>query len=129
MTERCPCCNARLKQAVSCPRCRADLSAIIQAEKSAEFWLSQAMQHLIDDKTEQSSVAINHSLRLKKTKVATVFREFIIHRQCTIILGLLSQTQVLSAKGKLYHARFLTPYSKKLQQLDSFTDFLLVRNG
>ena len=129
MTERCPCCNARLKQAVNCPRCRADLTEVIHAEKLAEFWLSQAIQHLTDVKIEQSSVAINRSLRLKKTKVGTIFREFVIDQQCNTVLGLLSQSRVLSAKDRLYHARLLTPYSKKLQQLNSFIDYLLAGNG
>ena len=123
--ERCPCCNARLRQTAICPRCRADLSAIIDAEKLAAFWLSQAMRCLKDDKIEQSSVAINRSLRLKKTEAASIFREFLIHQQCRAILGLLSQTLLLPAKSRLYHARLLTPYSKKLQQLNSFTDYLL----
>jgi hypothetical protein len=129
MTERCPCCNARLKQAVSCPRCRADLTAVIHAEKSAKLFLSQAIQYLIDDKVEQGCVALNRSLCLKKTKSAAVFRDFFIDQQYRIILGLLSQTQVLSAKDRLYHARLLMPYSKKLQQLNNFIDYLLAGNG
>ncbi len=126
MRERCPCCNARLKQAATCPRCRADLTAVIHSEKSAALWLDQAMRHLSDNEIEKSSLAINRSLRLKETKLALAFRGFLIHQQCRAILDLLSETQVLSAKGRLYHVRLLMPYSRQLQHLNAFTDYLLV---
>lgn len=128
MIERCPCCNARLKQAIICPRCRADLNTLIKSEKSAQFWLTQSVQYLIENKIGQSSFAINLSLRLKRTKMAITFRDFLIHQQCKNILDLLAQTQLLSAKKALYHARELMPYNKQLQQLDAFTNYLLIKN-
>lgn len=129
MIERCPCCNARLKQAAVCTRCHADLNTVINSEKSAQFWLSQSIEYLINNKMEQSSFAINLSLRFKRTKVATTFHSFLIHQQCKNILDLLAQTQLLSAKKALYHVRVLIPHNKQLQQLDAFTNYLLTRNN
>jgi hypothetical protein len=126
--ERCPCCNARLGGAAQCPRCQADLGSMIAAEQSARFWLSKAMQHLQDNETGQSARAVALSLHLKKTGLALVFRDFLIHQQCQEILALLAQKQLLSAKQRLYSVRNLFPHSQLLQQLNAFTDHLLVQN-
>ena len=52
-----------------------------------------------------------------------------IDRQCRAILDLLAEKQVLEAKNRLYTARMLLPYSKLLQQLNAFADYLLVKPG
>ena len=126
--ERCPCCNARLGTATLCPRCKADLNTVICSEKAAQYWLSKAIQNLQESKTEQSIDALGVSLRLKKTELALVFRDFLIRQQCQNILDLLAQKQVLPAKQQLYKMRNLLPHSKLLQQLHTFTDYLLVNN-
>ena len=126
--DRCPCCNARLREAAICPRCKADLSAIINADKSAQFWLSKAIHCCLESKTEQSIAALDLSLCLKKTRMADVFRDFLIQQQCRGILDLLAKKQLLSAKQWLYSVRELLPHSKQLRKLDSFTDYLLVKN-
>ena len=126
--ERCPCCNARLGETTLCPRCKADLSSVIGNEKAAQYWLSKAIQNLQESKTEQSIDALGVSLRLKKTELALVFRDFLIRQQCQNILDLLAQKQVLPAKQQLYKMRNLLPHSKLLQQLHTFTDYLLVNN-
>jgi hypothetical protein len=128
MMERCPCCNARLGGATRCSRCQADLGNIITAEQSARFWLDKAIQYWQDNETGQSVSALALSLRLKKTGLALVFRDFLIHQQCREILALLAQKQLLPAKQRLYSMRNLFPYSQLLQQLNSFTDHLLVQN-
>ena len=81
--DRCPCCKARLKEAVICPRCKADLNTIINAGQSAQFWLSKAMHYCLEGKTEQSIAALNLSLNLKITRMADVFRDFLIQQQCS----------------------------------------------
>lgn len=125
MIDRCPCCNARLKEAVSCPRCQADLNGMIAAEKSAELWLSKAIENLLDSNTEQSIAAINRSLQLKKTAMAEQLRGFLIQQQCKNILDLLAQAQIIPAKKALYQARSLMPYSQQLQILDTFANYKL----
>ena len=42
--DRCPCCNARLAEAVFCPRCQADLSSVLGSEHMARYWLNYALQ-------------------------------------------------------------------------------------
>jgi methylphosphotriester-DNA--protein-cysteine methyltransferase len=126
--ERCPCCKARLGGATLCPRCQADLSKVIGAEQSAQYWLSKAIQHWEENEDEQSLSALELSLRLKITKLALVFRDFLIHQQCRGILDLLAQKKLLPAQQRLYRVRKLLPYSKLLQQLHSFTDYLLAKN-
>ncbi len=126
--DRCPCCNARLRDVSVCPRCKADLGAIINAGQSAQFWLSKAIHNCLESKTEQSIAALELSLCLKKTRMAEVFRDFLIQRHCREILNLLAKKQLLPAKQKLFSVRVLLPHSKQLRKLDGYTDFLLVNN-
>jgi hypothetical protein len=124
--ERCLCCNARLGDAALCPRCKADLSVVINSEKAAHFWLSKTIHLWQENKTEQSLDALGLSLHLKKTKLALVFREFLIRQKSRDLLELLAQKQVLPAKQQLYKIRSLLPHSELLQQLQIFTEYLLV---
>ncbi|MDD5579921.1 MAG: hypothetical protein PHY16_11665 [Methylobacter sp.] len=126
--ERCPCCKARLGGAILCPRCQADLSKVFGAEQSAQYWLAKAIRFWEEDETEQSLKALELSLRFKKTRLAFVFRDFLIHQQCRVILDLLTQKQWLPAKQWFYSLRLLLPHSKLLQQMHAFTDYLLVKN-
>ena len=126
--ERCPCCNARLRERTVCSRCKADLSVLISTEQAAQFWLVKATHYCLAENIEQSIHAIGVSLGLKKTELALVFREFLIQQQCGDILDLLAQKQLLKAKQRLYNVRMLLPYSQQLQQLYSFSDYLLAQN-
>jgi len=127
--ERCPCCNARLKTAVKCPRCQADLSSIISSEQSAQYWLSKAIQYWAGKEIEKSLAALKLSLQLKKTSLSIIFRDFIIQQQCQNILDLLAKHQLLAAKQLLYRTRLLIPISKQLKQLHIFTDYLLLKSS
>ena len=127
--ERCPCCKARLGTVTLCPRCQADLGQVIGAEQSARFWLAKAIHYWEENEVGQSLSALEFSLRLKKTELAFIFRDYLIHRQCQDILELLAQKQLLPAKQRLHSLRPLLPHSKLLRQLYSFTDYLLVKNA
>ncbi len=126
--ERCPCCNARLRERTVCSRCKTDLSVLISTEQAAGFWFSKAIQCYVANNIEQSIIAISMSLSLKKTRVAVIFRKFIIQQQCRDILNLLAEKKLVFAKKRLYTARKLLPYSMQLQQLNSFCDYLLVQS-
>jgi len=126
--ERCPCCKARLGGSTLCPRCQADLANVIEAEQSARFWLAEAIHYWQENKIEQSLNASELSLRLKKTKLALVFRDFLIRQQCRDILDLLTQKQLLPAKQRLYSMRRLFPHYKLLQELHSFIDYLWAKH-
>ena len=127
--ERCPACNARLREADSCPRCKADLSDIISAEKTADLWLTKAIQFFQDNNYEPCISAIECSLRSKDSRTARVFREYLIDFHCRNILDLLAQKQFLLAKQLLYRTRYLLPHSKQMRHLSDFTDYLLVKES
>lgn len=125
--ERCPCCNALLKNIRVCPRCQANLGSIIDSEQLAQHWLSKAIQYSAEKKIEQSLTALALSLHFKKTSLAIVFRDFLIQQQYQDILDLLTQKKLLAAKLALYKVRLLLPITKQLQQLHTFTDYLLLK--
>ncbi|BCG64333.1 MAG: hypothetical protein methR_P2106 [Methyloprofundus sp.] len=124
--ERCPCCNARLRERIVCARCQADLSVLIHSAQAAEAWLSIAMDYLATGELEQSITALEFSLALNKTQLAFVFRDFMIEQQTQKILNLLAEKQVLAAKQILYAMRGLFAYSAGLQKLNTFNDYLLL---
>jgi hypothetical protein len=126
MIERCPCCHAQLKLAPVCRRCQTDLKHLFHCEKSSQYYMSQAVQYLLDNEIEKSCMAINHSLYLKRTEVGLMFRDFLIHQQSQLVLDLLAQSELLLAKNTLYCVRQLIPYSQTLQQLDCFSNYLLL---
>jgi hypothetical protein len=97
------------------------------AEQAARFWLAKAIQYWQDNEAGQSVSALELSLRLKKTGLALVFRDFLIRQQCQSVLDLLAQKQLLPAKQRLYSMRNWLPLSQLLQQLNAFTDYLLVQ--
>ena len=126
--ERCPCCNARLKEAVICPRCRADLSAVIGSEQAAEQYLTKAIQYWAQKEAEQSIAALMAALSLKKTRLTLLFRDYLIQQFYLDVLELLTQKHLLSANQHLYCARQLLSFSPQLQQLRTFTDYLLAKH-
>ena len=127
--QRCPSCNARLKDRIICSRCKADLSALMNSELAAQQWIHKALEFYINEEIEQSIAAITLSVNIHKSHLTFALREFMIDRQCRAILDLLAEKQVLEAKNRLYIARMLLPYSKLLQQLNAFADYLLVKPG
>jgi len=126
--QRCPCCNARLRELEKCSRCKADLSVLVSNEQAARFWLAKAIQYYLAEKIEQSIAATDVSLSIKKTELAIALREFIIHQQCLEILDLLAQKQSGLARQRLYQVRQFFPYSQQLQTIHSFSDYLLVQH-
>ncbi|NOQ16275.1 MAG: hypothetical protein GQ581_04380 [Methyloprofundus sp.] len=126
--ERCPCCNARLRERIVCARCQADLSVLVNLAQAAEAWLSTAMDCLAAGEFEQSISALEFSLTLNKTQLAFVFRDFMVEQQTRKILNLLAEKQILAAKQVLYAMRGLFPYSAGLQKLNTFNDYLLLKS-
>lgn len=123
--QRCPVCHARLRERKVCSRCKADLSVLISSERAAQYWLATAIHDYLSGKTEQSINAMSVSLRLHKINLALALRDFLIQQQCRDILDLLAQKQLLQAKKSLYRVRTLLPYSKCLQQLSAFSEYLV----
>ena len=127
--QRCPCCKARLRDAVICARCKADLSSLADSEQAAVVWLERALDAYLERDFEQSIHAVALSLQLKKTDLAVALRDFITEQQCALILELLAEKQLIPAKKSLYALRHLQALSQPLQQLNAFSDYLLSTNA
>ncbi|MEE9337097.1 MAG: hypothetical protein V3U87_03385 [Methylococcaceae bacterium] len=126
--ERCPCCNARLREVTSCPRCLADLTVLNNVDQMAKIWLKKAINYWLDNHLEKSVDALALSLHLKKTRVAVVFQDYIIQQQCQKVLDLLLQKQLYLAKQSLFKMRHLFLYHRQLHQLNLFVDSLLIKD-
>ena len=79
--QRCPCCNARLKEAVSCPRCKADLQEIIRVQQLAKLWYQKAIIYYLNNELQDCLDALTRSLQLRHSESAWLFRAFVIERQ------------------------------------------------
>jgi hypothetical protein len=126
--ERCPCCNARLTEMVSCPRCLAYLGSVLGSEKMARLWLSKALQYWHAREPQMAILALTQSIYLKQTTLALVFRDFIIGQQCQNVLGLLAKKEYKEAKESLSLLRDLNPQNQLLRKLYGFTKYLLVKD-
>ena len=125
--ERCPCCNARLKELTNCPRCQADLNVLNSVDQMAKLWFKKAINYWLDNNIDKSLDALGVSLSFKKNRVVVAFQNFIIKQQCQNILELLAQNQLYSAKKKLFKMHHLFLYHQQLQQLNLFVDSFLIK--
>jgi hypothetical protein len=125
--ERCPFCQARLNEN-QCGRCQAELSRVLLVEQAALFWLSISIHEWAANRKESGLKALARSLGLKKNKLAIVFREFLIERECRSIIDLMAGKQILAAKQHIYELRLLLPHSQLLQELNLFTDYFLLKS-
>jgi len=79
--QRCPACDARLNESMSCRRCGADLSRVISCEGSAKAWLSVSLQALQATRPDVAVSAIVRSLSFKQTPAAKLLKDFLIQHQ------------------------------------------------
>jgi len=122
--ERCPVCQARIRNKETCSRCKANLKTVIQSEKNAKHWLAKAIHYLQHNETESAINALEKSLWLNKTLLGVSVRHFLIRKQTRKILILLQQKNLTAAKKQIYLIRRLFPYSLQLEQLRNFLDYL-----
>ena len=127
--DRCPCCNARLTEAVFCPRCQADLSSVLGSEHMARYWLNNALQFWVMGESQMANLALTKSVNLKKMPTALVFRDFIIRRQCQNVLRLLTNEDYAKAIEALSPLRNLHPDHQFISQLHGFTQYLLTNTS
>jgi hypothetical protein len=78
--ERCPTCQARLKDASVCPRCKTDLSRPLSIQAQADAWLQRAFALLAEGKETQAMDAVEASLRFKREPLALLVKGFLIWR-------------------------------------------------
>ncbi len=68
--ERCPTCQARLRQEPVCPRCRTDLAWPMEIEAQAAAALRRAVALLAGGDDAQAARALEICLRLKRDPLA-----------------------------------------------------------
>ncbi len=78
--ERCPVCQAKVKQDPACPRCKTDLARLLAIEAEASRWLMQAIGELAAGEDAKALHAVESSLRLKREFLAVRLRGFLTHR-------------------------------------------------
>jgi hypothetical protein len=125
--ERCPCCNARLTGAVTCPRCQADLASVLGSEQRARHWLDQAMQFWFANEAGLAILALSKSVALKHTPSGLVFRDFIVQQQCRKAIALLTDKKYYTAEKLLGQLLDLHPGHEFARQLYGFTEHLLAK--
>lgn len=75
--ERCPICKARLKDALLCPRCGADLTMPLEIEARAESLQQQVVTLLANGELPGARRLAEQLLTLKRTPLARILRGFI----------------------------------------------------
>lgn len=114
--QRCPCCNARLGNVLSCSRCGADLSRAQRCEELANAWLSVSLQSLEAGHADVAVAAVKRSLSFKQTQVARVFCDFLVQHQYQALFEHLAQKQWQSARQTIERLRLLQGDSETLNR-------------
>jgi len=76
--ERCPTCQARLRQDPVCPRCKTDLTRLIAIEADAAAWLKRSVALLATGDEVLALQAVESSLRLKREPLALLVQGFLL---------------------------------------------------
>jgi len=126
--ERCPCCKARLAEADVCPRCQADLVAVMGCDRYAQHWLAHAVRFWAEHEPRLAMLALLKSLRLKQTASAQAFCDFIVREQDQEVLALLAENKSIEAERLLDLLRELKPGNELLKQLQGFAGYLAAKS-
>ncbi len=111
--ERCPTCQARLRQDPVCPRCQTDLTRLMAIESDATAWLMRSVAQLAAGDEVLALRAVEASLRLKREPLA-----LLVH-------GFLLRPAPLEAEDQLGQANALIPVAgEALQAEESATEGL-----
>jgi len=76
--ERCPTCQARLRQDPVCPRCKTDLTRLMAIEADAAAWLKRSVALLATGDEALALQAVEASLRLKQEPLALLVQGFLL---------------------------------------------------
>lgn len=124
--ERCPCCNARLRDATLCSRCQSDLSVAAAAEQASKDWFDKAIQQWRNGEIEHCLSSFQQSQNFKQSPLTKALFDSVMDKQCNDILNLLAQQQTLAAKQRVYTLQRRFPEHLILRQLDDFIDYRLL---
>ena len=75
--ERCPTCQARLRDPALCARCKTDLSQVVAIETEAGRLLGQAIGLLAGDRPDEARTTLRKSLTLKREPLALALEGFL----------------------------------------------------
>ena len=78
--ERCPTCQARLKDAVVCPRCGTEIIVLQQIDKLVEQLQYQAVYSLEQGDLKGAMQAVEQALMLKTQPFLITLKNFIHHQ-------------------------------------------------
>lgn len=84
--ERCPTCQAKLRDTPVCPRCKTDLTRLASIEAEAAVRLRAAVALLAAGEEAQAAQAVEASLRLKREPLGQLLRAF-LSRQRPLAAG------------------------------------------
>jgi hypothetical protein len=101
------------------------LGSVINSEQLAEFCLHHALDFWFADQPQLAMHSLSIALRLKRTTIAQVLRDFIVQKQTQQAFALLLAKRNIEAKQMLYLLHELHPRNKLVKQLQAFTDSLL----
>jgi len=76
--ERCPTCQARLRQDPVCPRCKTNLTRMMAIEADAAAWLKRSVALLATGDEALALQAVEASLRLKQEPLALLVQGFLL---------------------------------------------------
>jgi hypothetical protein len=76
--ERCPTCQARLREPPVCSRCGTDLSLPLAAEAKAAAKLHLAFARLVEGDIPMARQAVEESMRLKRGPLTAALRGFLL---------------------------------------------------
>ncbi len=127
--ERCPCCNARLRDPKQCQRCHSDFSIAVRAAETAAYFLTEGIKSWQAGFIDQSLLCLHQALRFKHHPVGDKLFNRLLQDYCQQILVLLEQNQLLNAKQALYKVRPLLSEYHLLNTLNEWVDFKWVHSG
>jgi len=122
--QRCPACDARLKELWQCSRCGADLSRIIRCERLAEAWLSVSLQALQASRADVAVSAIVRSLSFKQTPAAKLVKWFLIRHQYNALYECLGKQHWQAASSIVSRLRILQGDNEALKRFDELIGYL-----
>ncbi len=76
--ERCPTCQARIKEAAVCPRCKTNLARLTAIEAEADARLRRALAHLAAGDASEALRFTGASLRLKQEPLGLALYGFLL---------------------------------------------------
>lgn len=125
--QRCPCCNARLIDAASCPRCKADLQEIIHVQQLAKICYQKAIAFYLQNEMQNCLDALTRSLQLRHSESASLFKAFAQekHKQTTEFFKLQRTVQNFIVHSKLLAEGLINKLVDSLEEVHFEKNYII----